>query len=251
MSANSRIRPVAKFFFEGDRKFFVKGVTYGPFKPDADGNYLGKPEQVDVDLALMREAGLNLVRIYHAPPRWFLDRCVRDAVSAHAGHPAIFGYLVGNEISSTMVRWLGVRRVTEFIERLIQIGRAIDPNVLFSYATYPPTEYLLPQNVDFCCFNVYLHDQRDFERYLLRLQNLTGERPLILGEFGMDTIRHSQVEQAEMLRWHVDSVVKCGLAGTIFFTWTDEWFTGGQDISDWAFGIVTRENAIRRNRSTR
>lgn len=273
MSANSRIRPVAKFFFEGDRKFFVKGVTYGPFKPDADGNYLGKPEQVDVDLALMREAGLNLVRIYHAPPRWFLDRCasagmrvlvtlpwakhieflrgrkarqeiadaVRDTVSAHAGHPAIFGYLVGNEISSTMVRWLGVRRVTEFIERLIRIGRAIDPNVLFSYATYPPTEYLLPQNVDFCCFNVYLHDQRDFERYLLRLQNLTGERPLILGEFGMDTIRHSQEEQAEMLRWHVDSVVKCGLAGTIFFTWTDEWFTGGQDISDWAFGIVTRE----------
>ena len=221
----------------------------------------------------MREGGLNLVRIYHAPPRWFLDRCasagmrvlvtlpwakhveflrnrktrqeiaeaLRIAVSENAGHSAMFGYLVGNEISSTMVRWLGVRRVTEFIETLIQIGHAIDPNVLFSYATYPPTEYLLPQNVDFCCFNVYLHDQRDFERYLLRLQNLTGERPLILGEFGMDTIAHSQEEQAEMLGWHVDSVVKCGLAGTIFFTWTDEWFTGGQDISDWAFGIVTRE----------
>ena len=273
MSANSRIRPVAKFLFEGDQKFFVKGVTYGPFKPDAHGHYLGKPDQVDVDLALMREGGLNLVRVYHAPPRWFLDRCasagmrvlvtlpwakhveflrdrktrqeiaeaLRIAVSENAGHSALFGYLVGNEISSTMVRWLGVRRVTEFIERLIQIGRAIDPNVLFSYATYPPTEYLLPQNVDFCCFNVYLHDQRDFECYLLRLQNLTGERPLILGEFGMDTIRHSQEKQAEMLGWHVDSVVKCGLAGTIFFTWTDEWFTGGQEISDWAFGIVTRE----------
>ena len=74
-TATSRIRPVAKFFFDGDRKFFVKGVTYGPFKPDAHGNYLGKPEQVDIDLALMREGGLNLVRIYHAPPRWFLDRC--------------------------------------------------------------------------------------------------------------------------------------------------------------------------------
>ena len=205
MSANSRIRAVAKFFFEGDRKFFVKGVTYGPFKPDADGSYLGRPDQVDVDLALMREVGLNLMRIYHAPPRWFLDRCanagmrvivtlpwakhieflrdrkarrqivesVRVAVNAYAGHPAIFGYLVGNEISSTMVRWLGVRRVAEFIEELIRIGRAIDPNTLFSYATYPPTEYLLPENVDFCCFNVYLHDQRDFEHYLLRLQNLT------------------------------------------------------------------------------
>jgi len=31
-----RIRPKAKFFFEGEKKFFVKGVTYGPFKPDAD-----------------------------------------------------------------------------------------------------------------------------------------------------------------------------------------------------------------------
>src|SRR2546430_6162323 len=270
---DSRIRPAAKFFLEGDRKFFVKGVTYGPFKPDADGNYLGRPEQVDVDLALMCQIGLNVVRVYHTPPRWFLDRCaaagmrvlitlpwaknveflrerkarhaiaeaVRAAVIANAGHPAIFGYLVGNEISPTMVRWLGVRRVTEFVEQLIRIGRALDPDVLFSYATYPPTEYLLPQNVDFCCFNVYLHNQRDFERYLLRLQNLTGERPLILGEFGMDTIRHSQGDQAEMLGWHIDSVVKCGLAGTILFSWTDEWFTGEQEITDWAFGIVTRE----------
>ena len=56
-TANSRIRPVAKFFFDGDKKFFVKGVTYGPFKPDAEGNYLGRPEQVESDLALMRQAG--------------------------------------------------------------------------------------------------------------------------------------------------------------------------------------------------
>jgi O-antigen biosynthesis protein len=272
-AANQRIRPAAKFFLEGDKKFFVKGVTYGPFNPDAEGNYLGRPEQVDVDLALMRQVGLNVVRIYHAPPPWFLDRCtsagmrvlvtlpwekhieflrerstrkqiaetVRDTVSKYAGHSAILGYLVGNEISSTMARWLGARRVIEFVEELIRIGRAIDPDALFSYATYPPTEYLLPQNADFCCFNVYLHNQRDFEGYLFRLQNLTGEHPLILGEFGMDTIRHSEDEQAEMLGWHVDSVVKCGLAGTIFFTWTDEWFTGGQEITDWAFGIVTRE----------
>ena len=68
-TANLRIRPVAKFFFEGDKKFFLKGVTYGPFKPDTEGNYLGRPEQVDSDLVLMRQAGLNVVRVYHAPPR--------------------------------------------------------------------------------------------------------------------------------------------------------------------------------------
>src|SRR5436190_7446859 len=69
------IRAVAKFFFEGDRKFFVKGVTYGPFKPDAEGHFLGPREQVERDLRQMREAGLNVVRIYHIPPRWFLDCC--------------------------------------------------------------------------------------------------------------------------------------------------------------------------------
>ena len=267
------IRAVAKFFLEGDRKFFVKGVTYGPFRPDSEGHYLGSPDQAQRDLAQMGEIGLNVVRIYHVPPRWFLDAClaagmrvlitlpwekhveflrrrssrdqiaqmVRKSVAANRGHPAIFGYLVGNEISSTMVRWLGVRRVTEFVEQLIRIGRETDPNVLFSYASYPPTEFLLTQNSDFSCFNVYLHNQDAFERYLLRLQNLSEDRPLILGEFGMDTIRHTQDEQAEMLGWHIESVVKCGLAGTIFFTWTDEWFTGEQEITDWAFGIVTRD----------
>jgi len=172
---------------------------------------------------------------------------VRAAVKARAGHPAIFGYLVGNEISSTMARWLGTRRVIEFVEELIQIGRAIDPDALFSYATYPPTEYLLPQNVDFCCFNVYLHDQRDFEKYLLRLQNLAEEKPLMLGEFGMDTIRHPEEEQAEMLSWHVDSVVRCGLAGTIFFAWTDEWYTGEEEITDWSFGLVRRDRTPKKS----
>jgi GT2 family glycosyltransferase len=273
------VRAVAKFFFEGDRKFFAKGVTYGPFKPDAAGDYLGTPEQADRDFALMREMGLNLVRIYHQPPLWFLDRCaavgmrvlitlpwakhveflrkkqardaivdaVRTSVAEHAGHPAIFGYLVGNEISSTMVRWLGVRRVTEFLEHLVRVARAENPNVLYSYASFPPTEFLLPQNVDFYCFNVYLHTQRDFERYLLRLQNLAEDRPLLLGEFGMDTIRHSEDEQAEMLSWHVESAVKCGLAGTVFFAWTDEWFTGEQEITDWAFGLVRRDRVPKKS----
>jgi O-antigen biosynthesis protein len=273
VSSAEPVRAVGKFFFEGDRKIFLKGVTYGPFKPDGDGNYLGDPARAASDLAAIRTVGLNVVRVYHSPPAWFLDACavaglrvlvtlpwakhieflreksarkeiirsVTDAIKSHRNHPALLAYLVGNEIAPQMVRWLGVRRVTEFIEHLITVGREISPRTLYSYATYPPTEFLLPQNVDFYCFNVYLHNQHDFERYLLRLQNLTEDRPLILGEFGMDTIRHSEEEQATLLSWHVDSVVKCGLAGTVFFTWTDEWYTGDQQITDWAFGLVTRD----------
>jgi GT2 family glycosyltransferase len=263
----------SKFLFEGDHKFFIKGVTYGPFSPDADGFFVGNPEKARKDFALIREMGGNLLRIYHVPPRWFLDVArefglrvlisipwaehveflnnsgmrrqivdtIRAAVATHKGHEAIFGYLVGNEIPSSMVRWLGARRVTEFVEHLIAVARATDPRPLYSYASYPPTEYLLPQNVDFYTFNVYLERQRDFEKYLARLQNLAGDKPLVFGEFGLDTMRKGEEMQVEVLRWHLESVVRGGAAGTIFFSWTDEWFTGGQEILDWEFGLVTRD----------
>jgi GT2 family glycosyltransferase len=267
------VRVQAKFFFEGEKKFFVKGVTYGPFAPDKDGHHFGTPEKAQADLAMMRETGINLVRIYYVPPRWFLEACAEHgirclisipwaehieflnqrkvrreieqtvvaAVTAHKGHPAVFGFLVGNEIPSHMVRWLGPRRVTEFLESLIYMAKRANPDVLYSYASFPPTEYLLPQNVDFLTFNVYLHRRGDFQRYLARLQNLAEDRPLILGEFGMDTIRHPEEEQEDMLSWHIEDVVRGGLAGTIIYAWTDEWFRGGQEILDWAFGLVTRE----------
>lgn len=272
----------SKFFFEGEKKFFVKGVTYGPFAPDADGFQFGSRDQAAKDLASIRETGANLIRIYTTPPGWFLDLCVEnglrvlfsiawmehveflndpkvralvekaviDAVRTHKGHRAIFGYLLGNEIPSSMVRWLGARRVTEFVEHLVNIARREDPRSLYSYANYPPTEYLLPQNVDFLTFNVYLHRREDFERYLARLQNLAEDKPLIMGEFGIDTIRHSEEEQSEMIAWHLDAVVRGGLAGTILYAWTDEWHRGGMEILDWAFGVVKRDRTPKKVLST-
>lgn len=272
----------SKFFFEGEKKFFVKGVTYGPFSPDSEGFQFGSPEQAARDLGMIRETGANLVRIYTNPPRWFLDLClnnglrvllsiawmehveflndkkvlasveraVLEAVRKHKGHHAIFGYLLGNEIPSSMVRWLGAKRVTEFVEHLVNIARREDPRALYSYASYPPTEYLLPQNVDFLTFNVYLHRREDFERYLARLQNLAEDKPLIMGEFGMDTIRHSEEEQAEMISWHLDAVVRGGLSGTILYAWTDEWHRGGMEILDWAFGLVKRDRTPKKALST-
>ena len=273
-----RITVRSKFFFEGEKKFFVKGVTYGPFAPDAEGFQFGPREQAAKDLAAIRESGANLVRIYTNPPRWFLDLCLEngvrvllsiawmehveflndskvrasvekaviEAVREHKGHHAIFGYLLGNEIPSSMVRWLGAKRVTEFVEHLVNIARREDPRALYSYASYPPTEYLLPQNVDFLTFNVYLHRREDFERYLARLQNLADDKPLMMGEFGMDTIRHTEEEQAEMIGWHLDSVVRGGLAGTILYAWTDEWHRGGNEILDWAFGLVRRDRTTKK-----
>ena len=72
-------------------------------------------------------------------------------------------------------------------------------------ANYPPTEYLDLSFLDFVTFNVYLHDREAFRRYLFRLQNLVGEKPLVLGEIGMDTIRCGEVAQAEFLSGHLSA----------------------------------------------
>ena len=85
--------------------------------------------------------------------------------------------------------------------RLIGIAKFAVPQALVSYATYPSTEYLIPRNADFIAVNVYLEDRREWECYLLRLQNLAGNKPLVITEFGLDASAHGGEKQAAVMRW--------------------------------------------------
>jgi len=71
--ARTRLEVRGKFFFAGDEKVPLRGVTYGPFAPDADGYGYPAPEVVERDLALMTELGANCLRLFTPPPRWLLD----------------------------------------------------------------------------------------------------------------------------------------------------------------------------------
>jgi glycosyltransferase involved in cell wall biosynthesis len=79
-----------------------------------------------------------------------------------------------------------------------------------------------------------------------RLHNLAGDKPLVLTEFGMDAVRAGEDHQAETLAWQVRSAFEMGAAGTVVFTWTDDWFTGGYQITDWAFGLVNAHRQPRK-----
>jgi len=271
--ATERFAARGKFFFRGTEKFFLRSVTYGPFAPGEDGTQFPRPQLVQRDFALMRDLGANAIRTFTVPPQWLLDRAleygmavlvglpwaehvcfledrsvvrqvqavVREGVERCQHHPAVFAYLVGNEIPPDVVRWLGPQRVQAFIEELAGIVKAADPQALVSYANFPPTEYLDFDQLDFICFNVYLHRESDFRRYLLRLQNLTGDKPLVLTEFGVDAIREGRDGQAAILAWQTRAAFELGVAGTSIFSWTDDWFTGGFQVDDWAFGLVDRE----------
>jgi len=262
-----------KFFRLGEKKFYAKGVAYGPFPPNAAGRPFASPEQTGLDFAQIRELGANLIQVYHVPSRWFLEmaaqhglkvlvnipwnqhacflgstaqraeacEAVRQAVLACARHPAVFAFSVANEIAPDIVRWSGAKAVADFIDDLVHEAKQADPECLCTFANYPPTEYLRPQSVDFICFNVYLHQEPQLRSYLARLQMQAEGKPLLLGEFGVDSLREGEARQAELLAWQIESAFRGGLAGAVVFTFTDDWWRGGSPVLDWQMGLTTRD----------
>lgn len=261
-----------KFLSAGEEKLSVRGVTYGTFRPDADGNEY-QPAQVDFDFAQMGAHGINAVRLYTVPPRWLLDTAlthglrvmvglpweqhvtflderrrtrsieerVRAGIRACSGHPAVLCYAIGNEIPAPIVRWHGSRRIERFLERLHGAAKQEDPGALVTYVNYPSAEYLGLDFLDLLCFNVYLESRERLESYLARLHNLAGDRPVLMAEVGLDSRRHGLAAQAETLDWQVRATFAAGCAGVFVFGWTDSWYRGGYDIEDWDFGLTTRD----------
>jgi GT2 family glycosyltransferase len=262
-----------KFLTAGGKPFFLRGVTYGPFAPQPDGSEYHTAAVVDRDFARMAASGFNTVRTYTVPPTWLLDTAysyglrvfigvpweqhvtfldtkvqrrsiikrVEQSVAACQRHPAVLGFAVGNEIPAPMVRWYGRGRIERFIHCLYEEAKSADPNALVSYVNYPTTEYLDLSFLDFHAWNVYLETPQTLSRYLARLQNLAGEKPLVLAELGLDSQRNGEPEQAAVLDWQIRTAGESGCAGVIVFSWTDEWFRSGREILDWRFGLTDRD----------
>lgn len=269
----SRVTAAGKFLQRGNAKLLLRGVTYGPFRPTVDGEY-GSEATVAADFARMEEAGVNAVRCYTVPPRWLLDTALefglsvwvglpweqhiaflddrrrRDAVVRSvvegargvAGHPALLGFAIGNEIPAPIVRWQGAKPTETFLRRLYESVKDVDPNALVTYVNYPTTEYLELPFLDFLSFNVYLEKPETLRAYLSRLHNLSADRPLVLAEIGLCSRAHGAKQQGKALEWQLRTVYALGCAGSFVFAWTDEWHRGGHDITDWDFGITDREH---------
>jgi GT2 family glycosyltransferase len=255
----------------GGRKLHVKGVTYGTFR-ERDGEPFPDPERVREDFEAMAAAGVNAVRTYVPPPLWLLDLAHQQelyvmpglaweqhvaflddpeltsrivARAAHqvaecAGHPSILCYAIGNEIPAGIVRWQGKERTERFLERLFWAAKEKDLDGLFTYVNFPSTEYLELPFLDLAAYNVFLEQEATYENYLARLQNLCGDRPLLVTEVGLDSRSHGQEAQAATLAWQIEHAFGTGAAGAFVFSWTDEWHRGGHEVRDWDFGLVDR-----------
>jgi len=264
----SRLRVDGKFFRAGAERVFLKMVTYGPFPRPTPAVLADHDEQ----MARIADAGFNAIRVYEEPESILLDAAqkaglwvfvglnweyhcdfvthtaiysaaqvrMKEGLNSWGTHPALAGVFVANEIPSDMVRWMGVTRVKQALEELINLGRSICPDLLFAYANYPTTEYEEPDNADFTAMNVYLENRDDFARYLPRLHNVAGDRPVLLSEFGMDTCRQGEQAQSDALLWYVDESLRAGMAGVTIYSWSDHWSRGGLAIDEWSFGLFDR-----------
>jgi GT2 family glycosyltransferase len=274
----SRRPCVSGKFLECDgQRLFVRGVTYGTFRPQPDGSEYPARLVVEKDFSLMAANGINAVRTYTVPPTWLLDAAehsglyvlvglpleryvgylndprrapdfenqVGDWVRPAAGHPAVLCYSLANEIPAAIVRWHGRRKIVAFLESAYHAARNEDPAGLFSYVSYPSTEYLDLPFLDLVSMNVYLEQRERLDAYLARLQNLAADRPLLMTELGLDSRRNGEDEQARSLGWQIRTAFAAGCAGAFAYAWTDEWHRGGEDVEDWDFGLTRRDRSAK------
>jgi glycosyltransferase involved in cell wall biosynthesis len=293
----ARVEIDGKQFALAGERFTFRGVTYGTFEPRADGHRFPMLDRVKTDFEAMNEAGFSVVRTYTAPPEdvvglaadwglkllagaFWLDwrylvgasrrdlrnvakaarRDVRQTARRLAGSEQVLALVLGNEIPADVVRWVGTGTIADLLEELADVVREEDPSALVTYANYPTTEYLPLDTLDFLTFNVFLERRQEFRSYLSRLQTLAGNRPLVLGEVGLDagTSVGGEAGQAEFLDWQLEVALERGVAGTCVFSWTDEWWVGENLVEDWHFGLTRADRSprpaldvvARRNRMT-
>ena len=265
---------LGKFLRQDDgNRYLVRGVGYGTFAPDHDGRQFPPADRIAHDFAKMAQCGINTVRLYTPPPIPLLDEASRNGLRVIAGlpwsqhvaflddrslrrqirtdvdrevrrvgkHDAVVMFVIGNEVPSSIVRWLGRHRVERFLSDLHRTAKSAAPHRLATYVNYPPTDYLELPFLDLLAFNVYLHKEHELRAYLARLHHVAGNRPLLVAEAGADAVRQGEEGQAALTSMQLRTAFEEGACGAIAFNWTDEWWRGGHHVEDWAFGLVDRD----------
>jgi GT2 family glycosyltransferase len=259
-----------RFLRVGSQRFLIRGVSYGTFAPNGTGEQFPAPARVAVDFQSIAELDANTIRTYTSPPEWLLDEAsraglrviagipwmqhvafldgrkirreirstVRREVRRLASHSASLLCSIGNEIPPAVVRWHGRERVEAFLRELYDEAKSVAPGALLTYVNYPPTEFLEVPFFDICSFNVFLHSGEELSAYLARLHHIAGPRPLLISEVGADSLRNGEARQSDLVRMQLQTVLREGACGAVVFSWTDEWWRGGNAVDDWAFGLV-------------
>jgi hypothetical protein len=267
------------------RPFLVRGIHYGPWRAGTGPNKnYPYPDLKGIaqDFEAIRRAHANTVLLYDAPPEvfdlaeqhglkivycfsidWYsigdatqaaLKARVLERVEAVKSKPALLAWLLGNEIGGHVLQMRGEAPIVAGLRDLYSAVKITDPHHPISHSNWPPAKFLDLRFLDFTSFNVYPLWPPEvvamgFGPFVEKvLKPIAGDQPLLISEFGVNTIEAGDEGQAKLLQdsWH--SLLKARTAGGIVFEFADEWWKNYDNPArpgDWWTRVPAPDDELR------
>ena len=249
--------------------YFIKGICYHPVPKGSEKRSF---DNLPTDLALMKEAGINTIRVYEPiSEKWVLDQIHNsgikiiigfgynqggnfdilsgtfiDYVNAFKNHPAILFWELGNEYNyhpdwfeGDIKNWyLAMNKAAEIIHQ----NDSFHP-VATAHGELPDSLAIsMCPNIDVWGMNVYRWDNPET---IFTAWEETSKKPMYLSEAGADSymkIPRDEYVQGENQKVQADATAnilnavfsnKCIGSGVTIFAFSDEWWKAGNpDVQD-------------------
>jgi endo-1,4-beta-mannosidase len=177
-----------------------------------------------------------------------------ERVTALRSKPALLAWLLGNEVGGPVLQRRGEAPIVSGLYDLYAAVKAVDSRHPVSHANWPPARHVDLGFMDFVSFNVYPLWPPEvvaigFGRYIQTvLRPLAGDKPLLISEFGANTIEAGEEGQARLLgdSWH--GLVQAGAAGGVVFEFADEWWKNYDNPArrgDWWTRVYAPDDELR------
>jgi GT2 family glycosyltransferase len=255
------------------RPFQVRGMHYGPWRPGTGPNK-GYPYpsvgQIDSDLILIKSLHVNTIFVVD-PPGYVLDVAQHDSLKvlydftlnwwqlgAHQDSalrqrildrvvelrdkPALLGWVLGSEVPNAVLDTRGPEPIRAGLRSLYEAIKRLDPEHPITHANWPITRDLDVSFFDVVSFNVYPLwppevVARGFGNYVREvLRPIAGSKPLLITEFGANTLEAGDAGQARLLKSSWEGLVDAGACGGVVFEFADEWwknYDNPKRVGDW------------------
>ena len=248
-----------------DSPYIIKGICYHPVPKGSDKRDFGN---LDEDLALMQEAGINTIRVYEPiDDKTVLDKIeaagikivlgfgynqdgkfdilsgtLVDYVNTYKDHGAILMWELGNEYNYHPEWFDGdIKNWYNAMNNAAQLIHENDPNhpVTTAHGELPDSLALsIGKNIDVWGMNVYRWDDPST---IFKQWKEISSKPMYLSEAGGDSYMtitrdtyeegYNEKAQADANRNILDAVFKADeiCSGVAMFSFTDGWWKAGNN----------------------